>query len=182
LRLQALSFLTMTKLIAYTDGGCRGNPGPGGWAFLLYEPVRGVALERCGGEAKTTNNRMELMATIEAMSAIRTPDHDVTIHTDSLYVLKSATLWIPGWKAAGWRKKGTELKNVDLLQRLDEQLARHRVTWKWVRGHAGDAGNERVDLLANQAMDRIAKGKAASWERRTTWPPSRAGQARGRNT
>jgi ribonuclease HI len=160
----------MTRLIAYTDGGCRGNPGPGAWAFLLYEPVRGTALERCGGEATTTSNRMELTAAIEAVTAIRAPDHELTIHSDSLYLIKSATRWLAGWKAAGWRKKGDPLKNVDLLQRLDEALARRRVTWKWVRGHAGDAGNERVDLLANEAMDRIARGKAAAWERRTRWP------------
>ncbi|HYE05844.1 MAG TPA: ribonuclease HI [Planctomycetota bacterium] len=160
----------MSSLIAYTDGGCRGNPGPGGWAFVIYNPEDGKALERCGGEAETTNNRMEIGAAVEALKSLRKPGHDVLIHSDSQYLIKSASEWIPGWKARGWRRKDGPLANVDLLQELDRLLALHRVRWQWVKGHSGDLGNERVDLLANEAMDRIAAGQDPAWENRCTWP------------
>lgn len=157
------------RLVAYTDGGCRGNPGPGGWAFLLIEADTHKALERAGGEARTTNNRMEMTAAIMALRAIKKTGTPITLYSDSQLLVKSATEWIPGWKAKGWRKKDGELKNVDLLQEIDRLAAMHDITWKWVRGHAGNPGNERVDELTNEAMDRIANGAEADWERRTTW-------------
>jgi ribonuclease HI len=160
----------MSRIIAYTDGGCRGNPGPGAWAFLAIDSTTGKALERTGGEPLTTNNRMEMMAAIKALEAVRKPPQDVLIYSDSLYLIKSVTEWMEGWKAKGWRKKGSELKNVDLLKELDRLVSQHHVSWKWVRGHAGDRGNERVDELANLAMDRIATGESGESEQRTHWP------------
>lgn len=153
-------------VIAWTDGGCRGNPGPGGWAFVLVNTASGARLERCGGEDATTNNRMEILAAVEALKALRKDGLDVLVHSDSQYLIKAASEWLPGWKARGWRRKEGELKNVELLKELDRQLGRHRVRWRWVKGHAGDPGNERVDALANQAMDRMAKGEDPAWERR----------------
>jgi ribonuclease HI len=160
---------TDSHLIAYTDGGCRGNPGIGGWAFLLIDAATGTALERTGGEALTTNNRMEMTAAIMVLRAVRKPDSEIVLYSDSQLLVKSVTEWIPGWKAKGWRKKGGELKNVDLLQQLDELTRLHRIAWKWVRGHAGNRGNERVDELTNEVMDRIASGADPNWERRTKW-------------
>lgn len=160
----------MTELIAYTDGGCRGNPGGiGGWGFVLVDPRTSDGLERGGGARETTNNRMEMQAAIEALSAL---EHDATplvIRTDSLYLLKSCSLWLPGWKARGWRRKDGPLLNVDLLQQLDALQSRHRVRWEWVRGHAGDRGNERADRLACEAMDRITRGDHPTHERRFRW-------------
>ena len=115
----------MSGLVAYTDGGCRGNPGPGGWGFVIYNPLDGKALERSGGERATTNNRMEIMAAVEALRAIRKPGSEVLIHSDSQYLIKSASEWIPGWKARGWKRKEGALKNVDLLKDLDALLALH---------------------------------------------------------
>lgn len=155
------------SLIAWTDGGCRGNPGPGGWAFVIRDPATGVGLERRGGEPATTNNRMEIQAAVAALASLRRPGHRILIHSDSQYLIKAASEWLPGWKARGWRRKEGELKNVDLLQELDRLLALHQVAWKWVKGHAGDQGNERVDQLANQAMDAIARGEDPRWENRT---------------
>ena len=157
------------KLVAYTDGGCRGNPGPGGWGCLIIDTRTGEALERCGGERATTNNRMEIMAAVEALKAVRAPGHEVLIHSDSQYLIKAASEWIPGWKARGWKRKEGPLKNVDLLKELDELLRLHTVRWQWVKGHAGHPGNERVDLLANEAMDRIRRGDDPAWEARTIW-------------
>ncbi len=158
------------ELIAYTDGGCRGNPGPGGWGFILINPATGNALERCGGERETTNNRMEMGAAIEALKAIKQTGIRIQLLTDSQYLVKSMTEWIPGWKAKGWKKKDGELKNVDLLQELDRLNHVHTVSWKWVKGHAGNPGNERADELTNQAMDAVQAGKDPMWERRRTWP------------
>ena len=157
------------EVIAYTDGGCRGNPGPGSWAFLLINATTHKALERTGGEALTTNNRMEMLAAIEALSALKKPGMRVLLHSDSQLLIKSVTEWIPGWKARGWRKKDGELKNVDLLKRLDELNRLHQVTWQWVRGHNGNPGNERVDLLTNEGMDRLQRGVDPAWESRTIW-------------
>ncbi len=159
----------MVELVAYTDGGCRGNPGVGGWGFVLIDPRTQEALEGAGGAATTTNNRMEMQAAIEALSAIRRRSGAIVVRTDSLYLLKSCSLWLPGWKALGWRRKAGPLLNVDLLQRLDELQSRHRVRWEWVRGHAGDPGNERADRLAGEAMDRIALGDDRRYERRCRW-------------
>jgi ribonuclease HI len=159
----------MNELVAYTDGGCRGNPGIGGWGFVLIDPRTAKALERAGGAKETTNNQMEMQACIEALSAIKLESTAVVVRTDSLYLLKSCTLWLPGWKANGWRRKDGPLKNVELLQQLDALQAKHRVRWEWVRGHSGDRGNDHVDRLANEAMDRIARGQDPKSERRIEW-------------
>jgi ribonuclease HI len=135
----------------YTDGACSGNPGPGGWgAVLIYGSHR---KEICGGEpAGTTNNRMELMAAIRALEELTRPSV-VRLHTDSSYLRNGVTSWLPNWKRNGWRTADRKpVKNADLWQRLDAAVGRHRVTWLWVKGHAGHPGNERADALANQGM------------------------------
>jgi ribonuclease HI len=157
------------EVIAYTDGGCRGNPGIGAWAFVLINPATGNCLERCGGTRDTTNNRMEMQAAVEALKALSKPGTVVEIRSDSQYLIKCCSEWLPGWKRKGWKKAGGPLKNVDLLQTLDVLLAKHTVTWKWVAAHNGEKGNERVDELANQAMDRIAQGQDPAWEGRRVW-------------
>jgi len=134
----------------YTDGACSGNPGPGGWGVLLI--YNGHEKELCGGEAETTNNRMELMAAIEAMNALKR-NVPVDLHTDSVYVKDGITKWIHNWKNNGWRTAAKKpVKNADLWQALDKSLADHHVTWHWVKGHAGDPGNERADELARRGM------------------------------
>ena len=132
----------------YTDGACKGNPGPGGWgAILEYD---GKERELFGGEPATTNNRMELTAVIEALTALKRPC-TVVLHTDSQYVQKGITEWIRGWKARGWKTASKEpVKNVDLWKKLDEVVRDHDIEWIWVKGHAGHAGNERADALANR--------------------------------
>ena len=152
-------------LLAWTDGGCRGNPGPGGWGFLLVHLATGSALERRGGEAQTTNNRMEMTAAIEVLEALTRPS-DVEIRSDSRYLVDMCRTWMKGWKQRGWTKKGGQIKNLDLVKRLDELSAVHRITWTWVRGHAGDPGNEFVDLLTNLAMDSVQGGGDGVAERR----------------
>lgn len=145
----------MVKLTAYTDGACSGNPGPGGWGALLIARDGDTVLkerELCGGEAQSTNNRMELMAAIIALETLSAPSA-LTVVTDSSYVKDGITKWIYSWKAKGWKKKGGEIKNVDLWQRLDAARARHDVTWEWVKGHAGHEQNERADALARQGME-----------------------------
>jgi ribonuclease HI len=135
----------------YTDGACSGNPGPGGWgAVLLY---RGHEKELFGGEpAPTTNNRMELMAAIQALESLTRPA-TVRLHTDSTYVRNGVTKWLPNWKRNGWKTAAKQpVKNADLWQRLDAATNRHDVEWRWVKGHAGNAGNERADALANRGM------------------------------
>lgn len=135
----------------HTDGACRGNPGPGGWAAVLA--YRDREKELYGYEPDTTNNRMELMAVISGLEALRRPC-DVRVITDSQYVMKGVTEWMDAWKRRGWRTADRKpVRNVDLWQRLDDALARHRVEWQWVRGHAGHDGNERADVLANRAID-----------------------------
>jgi ribonuclease HI len=144
----------MPDLFAYTDGACSGNPGPGGWgAVLIARDGDAVVKERNlkGGEAHTTNNRMELLAAINALEALVGPS-TLTVVTDSSYVKDGITKWIYGWKAKGWKKKGGEIKNIDLWQRLDAARDRHDVTWKWVKGHAGHPENERADELARAGM------------------------------
>jgi ribonuclease HI len=141
----------------YTDGACKGNPGPGGWGVLLKSA--GVQKELFGGELGTTNNRMEMMAVIEALSALKRPCR-VTLHVDSQYVLKGMTEWLAGWKARGWKTAAKQpVKNVDLWQRLDELVntAGHRIDWRWVKGHDGDPGNERADLLANRGVEQALR-------------------------
>jgi len=139
-------------VIAYTDGACRGNPGPGGWGVSLQ--YGGHLKELCGGESPTTNNRMELMAAISALETLREAC-TVTLHTDSKYVLQGLTEWLPGWKKRGWKTADRKpVKNQDLWQRLDAAAARHHVDWRWVRGHSGDAGNENADRLANAGLEK----------------------------
>jgi ribonuclease HI len=144
--------MTKTSVEIYTDGACSGNPGPGGWgAFLIYGKHE---KEMCGGEAETTNNRMELTAAIEALSALSRPCK-INLHTDSTYVKDGITKWINGWKAKGWKTAAKKpVKNADLWQLLDDAVTRHDITWKWVKGHAGNPGNEKADALANQGMDK----------------------------
>lgn len=145
----------MPDLFAYTDGACSGNPGPGGWGVLMIAREGGAVLrerELSGGEAQTTNNRMELMAAISALEALTKPV-EITIVTDSAYVKNGVTEWIHGWKRNGWKTAAkAPVKNVELWQRLDAAQARHRVVWRWIKGHAGHAENERADALARAGM------------------------------
>ncbi len=145
----------MPKLFAYTDGACSGNPGPGGWgALLIARDGDTVVKERSlkGGEADTTNNRMELLAAITALETLDRPTA-LTIVTDSSYVKDGITSWIHGWKKRGWKTAAKKpVKNEDLWRRLDEAVARHDVTWEWVKGHAGHPENERADELARAGM------------------------------
>jgi ribonuclease HI len=134
----------------YTDGACSGNPGPGGWGALLLSGDH--EKEICGGEFDTTNNRMELTATIQALETLKRPC-TVRLHTDSTYVKNGITEWIKGWKAKGWKTAAKKpVKNSDLWMLLDDAVKRHEIEWRWVKGHAGDSGNERADALANQGM------------------------------
>lgn len=140
----------MEKIDIYTDGACKGNPGPGGWGVMLRTGSH--VKELFGGEANTTNNRMELKAVIEALHTLTKPCA-VVVHTDSQYVLKGISEWIHGWKARGWKTAAkTPVKNVDLWQALDAAQARHTIEWRWVKGHAGHEGNERADALANRGV------------------------------
>lgn len=146
----------MDEAEIYTDGACRGNPGPGGWAALLR--VNGEEWTLQGAEPTTTNNRMELTAAVRALDALPEVNH-VVLYTDSEYVQKGISEWLPAWKKRGWRTSGRKpVKNQDLWQRLDAAAARHVVSWRWVRGHAGNAGNEQVDHLANEAIDGMLSG------------------------
>ncbi len=139
----------------YTDGACRGNPGPGGWAAVLS--CDGHERELIGAEIATTNNRMELTAVIRALEALTRPV-EARIYTDSQYVCRGITEWLPSWKARGWRTADRKpVKNQDLWEALERSAAKHRVTWHWVRGHAGVPGNERVDRLANAAIDSLER-------------------------
>jgi ribonuclease HI len=135
----------------YTDGACRGNPGPGGWAAVLS--AGGREKEISGAQPLTTNNRMELQAVIEALSALKRP-LQVRLYTDSQYVRRGILEWLPQWKARGWKTADRKpVKNQDLWQQLETAAARHRIEWHWVPGHAGVPGNERCDVLANAAID-----------------------------
>jgi ribonuclease HI len=137
----------------YADGACKGNPGPGGWGVLLRE--HGRERELHGGEAATTNNRMELTAVIRALQALPTGSR-VRLYTDSQYVQKGMTEWLAGWKRRGWKTAAkAPVKNVDLWQQLDDEARRHRVEWHWVKGHAGHPENERADALANKGVDGV---------------------------
>ena len=146
----------MPKLFAYTDGACSGNPGPGGWGALMQAMDGGAVVkerELKGGEANTTNNRMELLAAIHALEALER-DTEITVVTDSNYVKNGITGWIFGWKKNGWKNAAKKpVANVELWQRLDAANARHRVTWEWVKGHAGHPENERCDQLAVAAAE-----------------------------
>lgn len=143
----------MKPVTIYTDGACRGNPGAGGWgAVLLWNDHE---RELWGGEFDTTNNRMELTAAIEALQALQ-GSRSVELHTDSVYVRDGITRWIHDWRRRGWRTASRKpVKNQDLWQQLDAITGQHEVNWHWVKGHAGDAGNERADLLANRGLDEL---------------------------
>jgi len=144
----------MNKIIIYTDGGCRGNPGIGGWGVWLRYGDHDKKLK--GSEKDTTNNRMELTAAIKALEAIKSSSIDIDLYTDSKYVMSGINEWIKGWKVRGWKTANRKpVKNVDLWQQLDKANERHNVHWHWVKGHSGDEGNEMADLLANLAMDSI---------------------------
>ena len=137
----------------FTDGACKGNPGPGGWGVLLE--YSGHKKELWGGEAATTNNRMELMAAIQGLTALNRAC-DVTLYTDSSYVQKGITQWIHGWKKNGWKNSSKKpVKNADLWKQLDEQSVRHNIDWQWVKGHAGHPGNEKADELANRGVESL---------------------------
>lgn len=140
-------------VVIYTDGACRGNPGPGGWGALLQ--VGGREKELWGGECETTNNRMELLAAIRALQALKR-HCEVQLWTDSRYVQQGITEWIDGWKRKGWKTAARKpVKNADLWKALDSEAARHQIQWRWVKGHAGHAGNERADALANRGVDEL---------------------------
>ena len=144
-----------TPIIIYTDGACRGNPGPGGWGALLR--CGGHEKELCGGEAQTTNNRMELTAVIRALQALKRPSQ-VQIHTDSQYVQKGISEWIHGWKHRGWLTAGKQpVKNVDLWQTLDDLAQAHQIDWYWVKGHADNECNNRCDALAVSEREKFAR-------------------------
>jgi len=147
----------LTKTVEiYTDGACRGNPGPGGWGVLLKAGRHEKTLY--GGAESTTNNRMELTAAIRALEALTRPS-DVVLHTDSRYVMDGISSWLPNWKRRGWKTAAKKpVKNQDLWQALDAQAARHKVRWVWVKGHAGDPGNEKADELANRGIDELETG------------------------
>ena len=141
------------EVVIYTDGACKGNPGPGGWGALLV--YKGAEKELWGGDPNTTNNRMELMAAIAGLIALTRPC-SVKLVTDSQYVMKGIQEWLPNWKKRGWKTASKEpVKNADLWQKLDEQVNRHQVSWQWVRGHTGHPGNERADQLANRGVDDV---------------------------
>jgi ribonuclease HI len=148
-----------SKVEIYADGACKGNPGPGGWGVWLS--YNGREKEMHGGEMLTTNNRMELTAVIRALEAL-TRSCEVRLHTDSQYVQKGISEWIHGWKKRGWKTADKQpVKNDDLWKRLDELAQQHRVEWVWVRGHAGNIGNERADMLANRGVEELKKKAVA---------------------
>ncbi|KAE9628943.1 ribonuclease HI [Parasedimentitalea maritima] len=156
----------MSELYAYTDGACSGNPGPGGWGVLLraLDDDGKIVKERelKGGESDTTNNRMELLAAINALESLSRPS-TLTVVTDSAYVKNGVTQWIFGWKKNGWKTSARKpVKNVDLWQRIDEAQVRHQVTWKWIKGHAGHEENERADELARAGMEPFKPKKSRS--------------------
>ena len=140
-------------VIIYTDGACRGNPGPGGWGAIL--DYKGIEKELYGAEKHTTNNRMELMAVIKALEILKQTCL-VKLYSDSSYVLKGITDWMPNWKKRGWKTASkTAVKNEDLWRRLDALIVSHQIEWLWVKGHSGNIGNERADQLANKGIDSL---------------------------
>ncbi len=144
----------MTEVVIYTDGACSGNPGPGGWGVVMR--WQGTEKELYGFDPVTTNNRMELMAAIQALEALQRPT-TVSLHTDSKYLLDGITKWIPNWQRNGWKTANKKpVKNDDLWRRLTEAIRPHDVSWVWVKGHAGDPGNERADALARRGIEEAA--------------------------
>jgi ribonuclease HI len=165
------------EVLAWTDGGCRKNPGPGGWGFVMVHLPTGTTMLRRGGEADTTNNRMELTSLLQLLEAITRPGRRVEVRADSKYVIDTATKWMASWKRKGWTRgrdeqgKVMEVKNLDLVKALDAALTRHDVRFTWVRGHSGDAGNELADKLCNDAMDDVARGRDPAHTERRPTPP-----------
>jgi len=150
--------INRSQVEIWTDGACKGNPGIGGWGALLRQGRHEKAI--CGGEAHTTNNRMEIMAVIQALRALKRPC-DVIVHTDSQYVQKGMNEWLANWKRRGWlTAEKKPVKNADLWQELDALVGLHTVSWRWVRGHDGDPGNERADELANQGVQLVRRESA----------------------
>lgn len=150
----------MKQIVIHTDGACRGNPGPGGWGALLE--FNGTRKSLKGGEALTTNNRMELMAAISALEVLREPC-EVQLYTDSVYVRSGLLEWLPGWKKRGWKTADKKpVKNQDLWERLDAAAARHKIEWHWVKGHSGHPGNEAADQLANEGINEMLASRAGS--------------------
>ena len=148
----------LANVVIYTDGACKGNPGPGGWGAMLRS-ADGSVKELFGGELATTNNRMEMMAVIQALAILKRPCR-VTLYVDSQYVLKGITEWLTGWKAKGWKTAAKQpVKNVDLWQKLDQLVSHggHTIDWRWVKGHAGDPGNEHADVLANKGVEQALR-------------------------
>ena len=143
----------MKTVIIYTDGACRGNPGPGGWGVLIK--YKEHSKEMYGGDASTTNNKMELTAAIEALKEIKEPC-EIILYTDSKYVLKGIEEWIHNWKKRGWKGSNKKpVKNIELWKKLDELRDKHTIKWNWVKGHSGDPGNETADMLANRGIDEL---------------------------
>ncbi len=142
----------LPRVTIYTDGACEPNPGPGGWAVLLLSGQREKVLS--GSELNTTNNRMELTAAVRALEALKEPCQ-VDFYTDSLYLQRGISEWLPDWRRRGWKRKSGKLANIDLWQELESGLKEHAITWHWVRGHAGNRFNQRVDSLARKAMRKI---------------------------
>ncbi|HSW13954.1 MAG TPA: ribonuclease HI [Solimonas sp.] len=150
----------MKQIVIHTDGACRGNPGPGGWGALLE--CNGTSKSLKGGEALTTNNRMELMAAISALEALREAC-TVQLYTDSVYVRSGLLEWLPGWKKRGWKTADKKpVKNQDLWQRLDAAAARHQIEWHWVKGHSGHPGNEAADRLANEGINDMLASRSGT--------------------
>lgn len=148
--------MSLPQVEIFTDGACKGNPGPGGWGALLVSGTH--RKEMFGGEHNTTNNRMELLAVIRALEALNKPC-EVVLHTDSQYVQKGISEWIHGWKARGWKTAAKEpVKNADLWQELDAVSQKHDIDWRWVKGHAGHEGNEAADQLANRGVESLRRG------------------------
>src|SRR5262245_43583393 len=159
--LEPMTKLSLPEVTIYTDGGADPNPGTGGWAAILIDAATGKAREISGGEPHATNNRMELTAAIRALEALKRRCR-VHLFTDSLYLRKGITEWLPGWTARGWRRKAGELQNEDLWRRLAEMVESHEVHWDWVRGHAGNQWNERADELATQEIRKRRGGRIAA--------------------
>ena len=152
--------MALPEVELYTDGGCSGNPGPGGWAYILRHPASGKETEGSGAEKLTTNNRMELTAVVRGLEVLKIPSH-VTLYADSVYVGKGLSEWMPKWKANGWRRREgsqwKEVKNEDLWKKLDELIARHKLTYSYVAGHSGHVENERCDKLAVAAYQQFLR-------------------------
>lgn len=158
LRRRAVAQHPLNYVRLYTDGACKGNPGPGGWAFILEHPASGKQVEEAGGEAHSTNNRMEMMAVIRGLRMLRMP-LVVDLYSDSQYVLKGLKEWMPGWKRKGWRTAdGAPVKNRELWQELDALMVPHQISMNWVRGHSGHPQNERCDRMAVAARDVAGRG------------------------